>query len=184
MLATLLRLVPIALAVPVVAASSPPDTETGSLTFRPRSSSLAAAMAEVKSGRELAVLLTDAPPASVEFVRFDEERSVLVYRDRKRNSTKVGRLEDMPSQRIEAVRLVETHKHPGHAVLGLIGGAIFGATLGYLAGASDGDRDEGLEDTAAAGGGMLLGSVTGLILGLTLPDGKRTEKLVWQREGE
>jgi hypothetical protein len=164
-----------------IAAVAPPDAETGIVTFRPPSSSLAVAMVEVERGQELSVQLSNAAPANVEFVRYDSERSVLVCRNRTQVSMRT-QLAEISPQRINAVRVVEHHKQPRDVLLGVFAGAISGATLGYLAGGSLHDEDGTLDNTAGAAAGMLLGSITGFVLGLALPDGKRTERVVWVRE--
>lgn len=168
------------LPAPLAWAGAPAGAESGSALYRPATSAtLASALAAVKRGGELEVRLTDAPPATVQFVRYDPDLEVLIYRERVLSSRELYAA--ISYGRIDEVRAVERRKHVGDGFLGFLIGGVVGGTIGYLV-ADNSKYGHGADGLVGGSAGVFLGGVTGLIVGLALPGKKNSEHVVWHRE--
>jgi hypothetical protein len=166
-----------------ISAGEPSTSESGSLIWRPaNSATLASALAGFRNGRELEIRMMDAAPTSVEFVGYDTDRDVLMYRDRvpfAREETRGG----FDYEQIDEVRLVERHKSAGDILLGLVGGVIIGGTVGYMI--SQSTHPEDFYGGMTGGQvGAFFGGITGVVVGAALPGRKVSETVLWQREEE
>ena len=140
--------------------------------------SLAAAMAEMSRDSRLEIRLSDAPPMDVEFVRYDAEREVLIYRQRTSHAIR-DEVGEVRRDRIEEIRPYELGSSGGTG--GMLLGLLAGAAIGVAVGSASDDFDTGVAELAGGLGGMCVGSVLGYIVGSAAGSKKHRGPVVWER---
>ena len=167
----------------LLAPPAPLPSESGAVSLRPATgATLAAVMADMSRGREMEIRLTDAPPVDVEFVRYDVDRDILVYRKREPRTLRNTVVEVKPEQ-IDRIRLLDSAPNEGAVAGGMLVGMLLGATIGASLGSSDGISS--LVSVPLGGlTGMCLGSVVGYITGSAVASSRHPGQVIWGRPSE
>jgi hypothetical protein len=168
-------------ATPALSANTAPVSESGSMSIKPATNAtLSAVLDGVSSGRELELRLTDAPPITVSFVRYDPKRELLVYRQPEVRGEFPSSIE---RERIDQLRFVETVRNEDAGIIGFLVGAGIGLTAGYLIG-SAADEPNSVDQIYGGMAGFLGGGAVGLIVGVSLPGSRQTGPVIWGRAEE